>query len=179
MHPKYVQTLCKTNGDKFIIVGGNKEKEISKSADSRFIFTGKVPDIKPYISKMDVFGYLLNPKHFGTAEQAIQEAFACGVVPVVLNNKCEKSLIIHNETGLIAKNLEEYVKYINLLKEDSALFQKLRENGKKYAREHFSLENLNNSWNKVFDDLMKVQKTKKVWRTSRKIQNSYDVFLEA
>lgn len=179
MHPKYVETLSKTKADKFVILGGNQEKEISVGADSRFIFKGKVSDIKPYISKMDVFGYLLNPKHFGTAEQAIQEALAVGVVPVVLNNKCEKSLIIHNETGLIAKNLEEYVKYINLLKEDSALLQKLRENGKKYAREHFSLENLNNSWNKVFYDLMKVQKTKKVWKSSRKIQNSYDIFLES
>lgn len=179
MHPKYVQTLSKTNADKFIIVGGNKEKEISKSADSRFIFTGKVPDIKPYISKMDVFGYLLNPKHFGTAEQVLQEALACGVVPVVLNNKCEKSLIIHNETGLVANDLDEYVKYINLLKEDKKTFIRLKENGKKYALEHFSIENLNNSWNKVFDDLMKVQKTKKVWKSSRKIQNSYDIFLES
>jgi len=179
MHPKYVETLSKTNADKFIILGGNQEKEISSGADPRFEFMGKVDDIKPYISKMDVFGYLLNPKHFGTAEQAIQEALAVGVVPVVLNNKCEKSLVKHMETGLVANNLEEYVKYIDLLKKDKTLFNKLRENGKKYALAHFSLNNLNNSWNKVFDEVITYSKTPKKWNTTRKINSSYDIFLES
>lgn len=179
MHPKYVETLSKTTADKFIILGGNQEKEISKNADKRFHFLGKVSDIIPYLQKMDILGYLLNPKHFGTAEQVIQEAMAVGVVPVVLNNKCEKSLVIHNETGLIANNLEEYIEYINKLKNNKNLLEKLKLNGKNYAKNNFSLNKLNKIWHETFDDILKNKKTIKSWQSSRKIKSSYDIFLES
>lgn len=179
MHPKYIETLSKTNTDKFIIVGGDNEKLISQEADSRFIFTGKVADIRPYLSQMDVFAYLLNPKHFGTAEQVLQEALAAGVVPVVLNNKCEQSIVTHNKTGLVAQNLEEYISYINLLNDNKILRKTLSQNAKKYAAEFFKLDKLIEQWNSEFIQVMKKPKTVKKWTTTKNELTSYDIFLES
>ncbi len=178
MHPKYVETLSKTNADRIIVLGGNQEKEISKNADERFEFMGKVSNIIPYLQQMDVFGYLLNPKHFGTAEQVIQEAMSVGIVPVVLNNKCEQSLIVHNENGLIANNLDEYVEYINILKSDKDLYNKLSKNAKDFANANYSLGKLFEQWEKEFNEILNVEKTSKKWEAIDDL-TSFKIFLES
>lgn len=181
MHPQYIEVLSKTSSDKFIIVGGGNYERICKScSDNRFQFVGKVSDVKKYLSQMDVFGYLLNPAHFGTAEQVLQEALACGVVPVVLNNKCEANLIKHMRTGLVANNLSEYIAYIDLLKTDIDLRKKLSKNGIEYAKKTFSTNSLIYEWNTVFNDMIVLPKTRKKWEyvSSTEI-SSYDIFLES
>ena len=179
MHPDYIKVHKKIEADRFIIVGGNNEKEISKNTDSRFEFIGKVQNIKPYLAQMDIFAYLLNPKHFGTAEQVLQEAMAAGVVPVVLNNPCEASLVKHDETGFIAKNINEYIKYIELLKNDKITRARLSDNAKIYAKEMFSIENLISKWNQVIDDTLTLNKTEKLWEIENIYITPFDVFLES
>lgn len=179
MHPKYINTLSKTNAERIFITGGDNEKQICKNADERFEVTGKLSDIKPVLEQTDVFAYLLNPSHYGTAEQVLQEAMSAGIPPVVLNNPCEASLVKHLETGLVAKDLEEYINYINLLKEDIDLRNKLGNNAKKYAEENFSLENLTYKWNKIFDEILKQEKTTRSWKTDKIALTSYDIFLES
>lgn len=181
MHPQYIEVLSKTAADKFIIVGGGDYERICEScSDNRFQFVGKVSDVKKYLSQMDVFGYLLNPTHFGTAEQVLQEALACGVVPVVLNNKCEANLIKHMQTGLVANNLNEYITYIDLLKIDVDLRKKLSKNGIEYAKKIFSTNNLIYEWDTVFSKMIVLPKTEKKWDygDNREIA-SYDIFLES
>ena len=178
MHPNYISTITKTNADKIFVVGDGSDKESFLNCDSRFNITGKLSDVKPMFSKMDVFAYMLNPNHYGTGEQVLQEAMASGVVPVVMNNSCECSLVEHNKTGLIASNVQEYIDFINMLKYDVELRDKLSNNAKKYAAENFSITKLVNDWNSIFTDVLSIPKSKKIWKTERKIQSSYDVFLE-
>ena len=179
MHPDYVKTITKTNADKIIVAGGDNEKEIFKNADRRFDILGKINDITPVLEQTDVFAYLLNPNHYGTAEQVLQEVMTSGIVPVVLNNPCEASLVKHFETGLIANNLDEYVEYINRLKNDVELRTKLSENAKEYAKNEFSLKHLTNEWQNLFDEVLKSDKTEKIWKTSNPNLTSYDIFLES
>ena len=179
MNPDYVETLSKTNADKILIAGGDNEKEIFKNADSRFIILGKISDITPVLEETDVFAYLLNPNHYGTAEQVLQEAMSAGIVPVVLNNPCEASLVKHLETGLVANNLDEYVEYINLLKTDIKLRNKLSQNAKEYALVHFSLKNLIDEWQNLFNEVLKTDKTEKLWKNTNKNLTSFDIFLES
>ena len=181
MHPDFIATSKKINIPevKFIIVGGDNEKEISKNANDKFEFVGKISDIKPYLEQFDVFGYPLHPEHFGTAEQVLQEAMASGIVPVVLNNPTEKTLVKHMENGLVANNLDEYVKYVELLYNDKILRQKLSQNARKYAKEIFSLENLTNQWNKVFDEVLNFPKTIKKWDIKNNNPSYFEVFLES
>jgi L-malate glycosyltransferase len=109
----------------------------------------------------------------------LQEAMASGIVPVVLNNPTEKTLVKHMENGLVANDLDEYVKYIELLYNDKILRQKLSKNAKKYAKEIFSLENLTNQWNKVFDEVLNFPKTIKKWDIKNNNPSYFEVFLES
>ena len=179
MHPEFVSVLSKTNADNIIVTGGDKEKEIAKGADSRFVFTGKVVNPEEIYSQLDVFTYLLNPNHYGTAEQVIQEALACGLPIVVLNNECEKSLVVHNQTGLIANDLNEFVEYVNKLKTDLPLRERLSGNARKYAMENFSLKHLAEEWNGVFEKIIQKAKTPKHWEKDKPQYDSFDVFLES
>lgn len=63
---------------------------------------------EPY-EQMDVFGYPLNPRHFGTGEQAVREAMFVGLPIVAFDNLCEKEIIQNGVTGLLVKDTEEYI----------------------------------------------------------------------
>ncbi len=179
MHSDYVETLSKTSADKILVVGGDNEKEIAKSADCRFTFTGKVSDIRPYLAQMDIFAYLLNPEHFGTAEQVLQEAMSFGAVPVVLNNKCESSIVEHEKTGLIARNLDEYIFYVERLKNDINLRAKLSQQAKAYAKSNFSLNTFIDRWDTLFNEIMKSDKKSKKWNIHKEKISSFDIFAES
>lgn len=182
MHPDFLE-ICREidiPDVKFIVCGGAQHKTIEQQAHGLNIeFTGQVANIAGYLAEFDVFGYPLAPYHYGTCDQVLQEAMAAGVVPVVLNNRMENYIIKHNETGLVANSLDEYVEYIHLLYENQELRKKLSENARKYAQERFSLENLNKEWNKIFAELMYIPKTIKKWNINKKNISHYDVFLES
>lgn len=180
MHPRYVEIhkQIRIKDAKFIIVGGDNEKEISQTADIRFEFTGKVTNICPYLEQFDVFGYLLNEKHYGTAEQVLQEAMAAGVVPVVLNNPSESLLVKHGETGLVGKDVAEYQKYIELLYTDRALKEQLSKNARKYALEVFSLETMTLKWNEIYQEMLNTPKKEREYSKFPHIK-PIDVFLES
>lgn len=185
MHPDFLQ-ICKNNKileAKFIVVGGDKELELEEEAKKLGIsaeleITGKVSDITPYLSKFDVFAYPLNPNHYGTAEQVLQEAMAAGVAPVVMNNPAESYLVQHLKTGLVANNIDEFCEYILLLYTNNELRQQISDNCKKYARENFSLENLSKQWKILFDEILTTSKKQKKY--SEKSNYSYfEIFLES
>ena len=64
-------------------------------------FLGYRNDVASELAQLDVLIYLLNPCHYGTAENTLLEAMAMGVVPVVLDNPAERHLVRHGETGLV------------------------------------------------------------------------------
>ena len=179
MHPDYIETVSKTEADKIYITGGGKNSIDFENLSERFVVTGKVNNVAEILSKLDVFAYMLNPNHYGTGEQVIQEAMASGVVPVVMNNPCEMSLVKHLETGLIAKSAKEFIDYVNLLKNDTFLREKLSKNAREYARKNFSVKNLTEMWRKIFDEVMEYPKTSKKWFTDKSNFTSYDIFLES
>ncbi len=180
MHPEYVPVLSAVQGVEYIIVGGDNHAEIAKTAPDTFVFTGKVSDVRPYLAQMDIFAYLLNPIHFGTAEQVLQEAMAAGVVPVVLHNKCEASIVQHGKTGLVAENLQQYADYVALLRDDVALRQRLSQQAQAFAFETFSLEKFVAAWHVVFMDVMHKSSTVKQWPLlAQKPLGTYAIFLES
>ena len=179
MHPHYIAASKKIEADHFLIVGGNDEVNIAKEADERFIFTGKVLDIRPYLAKMDVFGYMLNEKHFGTCEQVLQEAMAAGVPAVVMNNPCECSIIKDGITGLIANTEDEYIKLIIKLKKDKVLYEEIARNAQEYAKTNFSLEYMIKLWHSIFENILKKEKRQHVWAMSKDTVDSFELFCES
>ena len=179
MHPNYAETMLRTDADKIYVVGGGSSLKDFDKNNNRFNITGKIDNVGEILKKLDVFAYLLNSNHYGTAEQVLQEAMSAGVVPVVLNNPCEASLVKHMETGLVAKNLDEYVYYINLLKEDFDLRHRLEANARIYAKEKFSLKSLTEQWNNIFNEILQIPKSEKKWDIKKDSVTSYDIFLES
>ena len=185
LHPAFLQICSKIDipSAKFIVIGGDKDKKIKKqyenlNIDKQILFTGKIQDITDYLTLFDVFGYPLNPNHYGTAEQVLQEAMAAGVVPVVLANKVEKSIIKHFETGLIANSLEEYVKYIKKLYYEPELKIELSKKCKEYAKRNFSIKKLSEEWDKIFTEVLGYNK--KIHKYSTKMNwEAYEIFLES
>lgn len=174
------------NSIQFIVCGGEKEKyieqeAIAKNINKKFKFTGKVNDIKKYLSVFDVFGYPLSAHHYGTCDQALAEAMACGVVPVVFNNPMENNMIEHNKTGLIVKTKTEYKKAIKKLYKDKHLRNKLSNNAQKEAFKRFSLKNMTIQWEETFKQTLSIKKTPKKWEGNYQgINCTYlQIFLES
>ncbi len=162
--------ICEQLGDEceFVFCGGDGHLALAQACKDRgmddFVtFYGVVDDITPFLVQFDVFGYPLNPYHFGTCDQSLAEAMACGIPPVVLSNPMEQSIVSHQETGLVAKDVTEYVEYIRLLKSDAHLRGTLGAAAKRYARTAFSLDETISKWEAIFDRVVDQQKHRRVW----------------
>jgi len=173
LHPDFLQICAKIDipGVKFIVCGGSKEAIIKQEAEDlgiadKFNFTGEVSDIKKYLSIFDVFGYPLSPNHYGTCDQVLAESMAAGVVPVVLDNPMEKNMIKDEITGLVAKDATAYVEAIVNLYKNNDLLLKLSNNAREYAKKVFSVENMAEDWQKLFLEVLTLQKSIKKWPIS-------------
>lgn len=170
----------------FIVCGGDDEKNIKKYSklkgiEDKFDFLGKVTDIGKYLAIFDVFGYPLSPYHYGTCDQVLAEAMACGVVPVVFDNPMEKYMVKNGKTGIVVKDKAEYKKAVERLYSNSNLRNKLANNAKKEAFQRFSLDKMINEWENIFDDCLKVRKTEKMWSGKYKGMTStpFQIFIES
>ena len=188
LHPNFLDICNKVNipDVKFIVCGGQNEKEIKKEAEKmgiaeKFNFTGPVSDITKYLSTFDIFGYPLAPYHYGTCDQTLQESMAAGVVPVVLANPMESYMVKDGVTGIVAKDKDEYARALKDLYRDSEGRNFLSKDAKKYALETFSLGKMVNEWDKIFNEALTFPKTIKKWEIDKGSSEitAKDVFLEA
>ena len=188
LHPDFLEMSASVDLDdvKFIVVGGGNEKEIqaeaiSKGCGDKFQFMGFVDDIKQHLALFDVFGYPLAPYHYGTCDQVLAEAMACGIVPVVMANKMEQSMVVDGVTGLIATDNKSYADAIKRLHDDPALRKLLSENTKRIAKASFSLEKMSTEWAVVFNECLAIEKRKRKWsgKYNGKDVSPSEVFLES
>ncbi len=188
LHPDFLN-ICrkiKIPGAKFIVCGGSSEKEIKKEAEKmgiaqKFVFTGQISDITKYLSLFDVFGYPLAPHHYGVCDQALQEAMASGIVPVVLANPMEKYMVKNGKIGIVAKNEDYYIKAVERLYKNKVLKSSLSQNARKHAIKTFSLNKMARDWETIFSELLAMPKTAKTWEITAKSSkiSAADVFLES
>lgn len=188
MHPDFLDICARINvpGIKFIVCGGSKEKEIHNEAEmlglnSKVRFTGLVSDITPYLSEFDVFGYPLAPYHYGTCDQALAESMAAGIVPVVIANRMEKSMVKDGITGIVTENENEYITAIEELSVNKELKNRLSNNAKEYAIKTFSLDSIKQEWEKVFEEALTFSKSSKKWNINKEVSelSPMDIFLES
>ncbi|WP_067735608.1 glycosyltransferase [Novosphingobium naphthalenivorans] len=64
-------------------------------------FHGHADDPEAALRQTGIFLYLLQPHHFGTAENALIEAMALGCVPLVFGNPAERAIVEHGRTGFV------------------------------------------------------------------------------
>lgn len=126
LHPDFIDFCAAVNmpDTRFMLVGApSTRNELLCAAEKHGItgqlqFCGQLPDVAPALAQMDVFGYLLNPQHFGATENALLEAMAAGLPVVALDQCVERSIIRDGKTGLLVHSPEEYGNAVRYLREN-------------------------------------------------------------
>ncbi|GHV33716.1 hypothetical protein FACS1894187_02760 [Synergistales bacterium] len=185
MHPDFLKMCASIHipNVKFIVISNDSQETLKRAASEtgmadKFYFAGKVADVWPWLEVFDVFGYPLNPNHYGTAEQVLQEAMAAGVVPVVLDNRAERGVL--GECGVIAKDTDDYARKIEALYNDDEARIALGEKAREYALSKFTSGALFSAWDAVLADVVTAEKHPRHWVSDRAEPLShYEIFLES
>lgn len=167
MHPDFVR-YCRQIADipnlYFTMVGDKTNQvQILQAAkelgiERQFHFIDYVDDVSQEFSKMDVFGYLLNPSHFGTTENVLLEAMAARVPVICLEQGTEKYLIQDRVTGLLVRNEKEYGEAVRFLYEHPEERQRLGRNARKMVLDKFSVKNTVGNLERIYEETLEKEK---------------------
>lgn len=126
----------------FLIVGEGNEREWLEKNMTRAEFTGFLDGEKlsEAYANMDVFVFPSETDAFGNVAQ---EANASGVPSIVTNQGGPKFIIKHNESGFIAKNFEDFVKYSLRLMNNPEKLETMKKQSRASA--------MSSSWDSVFE----------------------------
>ena len=174
----------KAENTNFIVCSGDSQEEIKKEAENikfanKFSFLGRVPDLKDYLSVADVFSYFLQPLHFGSSEQSLTEAMLSQVTPVVFNNPTESYIVEDGVSGIVVKNKEGAVQGIEFLLQNPIKRKEMGMCAKLRAKELASVEKNAHLWDRVFEKVIVMQKTKKRWGIESNLINGHYLFVES
>lgn len=131
---------------KFSIIGEGNEREWleknMKTAEMPGFFKGE--KLSEAYANMDVFVFPSETETFGNV---VQEAIASGVPAIVTNQGGPKFIVRHDETGFVAENLEDFVKYSLVLMDNPEKLLKMKKEARRFA--------LSRSWDSVFEQVYK------------------------
>ena len=168
LHEEYInicnKLLTRNNNIHFLFASNDSNDHLLAAADNlnisdKFSFHTKIPDIIPILEISDIFGYPLRSDHFGTGEQVILEAIGAGIPPVVFDNPAERYLIQDGKTGVVARNIEEYVNAINFLIEHPNFRKKLGMQAKKFAELNFAESKTLSAFHALYDQVIELPKS--------------------
>ena len=170
MHPNFISMCSKIDipDVKFIVCGEGKIDLLKKQAEElgiahKFEFTGFINDITQYLEIFDIFGYPLNKTHYGTCDQVLSEAMACGIVPIVFNNDMEKYMIQDEENGIIVNSENEYIQTIMNLYHKKEIRKKLEKEAKKKALQTYCIDYTIQQWENIYKKIILKPKSIKCW----------------
>lgn len=147
LHPQLMDYLAAVDLPEFrlLMVGDpstGKELQIQAEQlgiDNRIELCGYRTNIAETLAGFDVFVYLLNPLHYGTTENALLEAMAMGVVPIVMDNPAERQLVRHGETGLRITNPQQLNDALRWLEQNPESYLRLAKTASTEVRHRFSI----------------------------------------
>ncbi len=150
LHPQYVQFLSAVRlpGFRVKIIGDETNRAIleQQCADAGrpglLDFRGYTDDIARELSSLNVITHILNPEHYGTTENALLEAMAMGIVPVVLDNPAERHIIDHLVTGLVVHSPREFGEAFAWLSDHPDDLRRIGRNAAKYVRRKFAVSRM-------------------------------------
>ena len=113
LSPLLFDVIDAANLDRPVAIWGGVEPEGAVLLRARCMqrpdavrFQGHAADPATALRNIGIFLYLLQPRHFGTAENALVEAMSLGCVPLVLDNPAERAIVEHGVTGFIEPDIE-------------------------------------------------------------------------
>lgn len=129
---------------KFLIVGEGNEREWLEKNLQQAELTGFLDGkrLAEAYANMDVFVF---PSESDTFGNVIQEANASGVPAIVTNQGGPKFIVRHDETGFIAENFDDFIKFSLSLMNDAEKLAKMKGAAREFA--------LSRSWDAVFESV--------------------------
>ncbi|UQZ91338.1 hypothetical protein C4J81_18750 (plasmid) [Deltaproteobacteria bacterium Smac51] len=184
MHPDFID-LCLSAGlpeAVFAVAGGPEHEALRRETERRgvarrFEILGPVDDPQTFLSTLDVFGYPLNPDHYGTGEQVLIEAQAAGVPPVVLAGGAEEYVVEHGATGLAAPLAADYGPCLKQLHDEPEMRLKLSRQAAARAGERFGLEAFIEKFEALLAELMAFPKAARRWPGLSAPPRPWEMFL--
>lgn len=166
LHPDYIDFLASVTIDDFkvsLIGDATNQHALQQQATSLnkpelLNFVGYIEDVPSALSKINVLAYLQNPTHYGTNENALLEAMAMGIVPVVLNNPAECEVVEHGVTGLVVDSIEAFSEAIEWLHQHPQQRTKLGFQAAKAVKERHTKNTMKNLFSKHYRAVMQHQK---------------------
>lgn len=146
LHPQFIEWLVDIPKSMLPVemLGNGRDMNSIKNTCEKlgrndiFNFNGHVENIYEKLDEIDVLIYLLNPKHYGTAENALIESMAMGVVPIVVNNPAESYIVDDEITGFIVRDKEEFQVALNKLMTDHVLRKNISTNAHNKIRSKYT-----------------------------------------
>lgn len=154
---EYCKAISDIPGIRFTMIGRIPEPNlVMRDAEragiaDKFTFKGWVPDLPKELAQMDVLGYLLNPHHFGTTENAMLEAMSMGIPPVCIDQCAEKHLISHGETGYLVRCKDDYRQALRNLHAHRDVREAVGRNARRFVLGELQIDNTVSKLDKVYD----------------------------
>ena len=165
IHKSFISMSAAINipNSKFIICGeGHDRKKIQKESKrylkSKFKFVGFVENVKKILESLDIFGYPLNPTHFGSGEQAIIEAMHAGLPVVAFSNPAEKEIIKNKENGILVNSENEYLESMKFLYNNPSERKRIGDNARKHIISELSPKKCFKKLDSIYSKTMKLNK---------------------
>ncbi|MHB8863909.1 MAG: glycosyltransferase family 4 protein [Pirellulaceae bacterium] len=168
LHPEFVEFCAETVNRiphaRFVLVGDtDNQRAIAHEASKRGIaqhleFAGYSENVNAELLRFDVFGYPLNPYHFGATENSLLEAMAAGLPVIALNQCAEKYILTHNESGYLADHKQHYAQIMQYLCDNPSERIRVGRNAAQRIREEFSLESNVRRFQQACDEVLQMRK---------------------
>lgn len=126
--------------------------EISRQGLLRFY--GYASDVPAVLSQLGVFAYILNPFHYGTAENSLIEAMAMGVVPIVLNNPCETAIVKNGSTGTVIHSKAGFAVAVESLHQSPETMRCMADAAIEDVRTRFTFSRASDLFHEKYEGLM-------------------------
>jgi len=147
LHPSYVDFLTAVDIPGFTVrmIGDVTNRQVLEERcrqagrPGMLDFAGYTTDVARELAGINVSPYLLNPRHYGTSENALLEAMAMGVVPIVLDNPAERCLVTDRDTGLIVRTPAELGEAVAWLARNADERRRLSRRASAAVRDRFSV----------------------------------------
>ena len=148
LHPAFLDFVDSINDPsiKIDLIGDDAPgRALMAAAEKRdladkLLLCGYRTNVADILSQLDILAYVLNPRHYGTTENALLEAMALGVVPVVLNNPAECCLVDHNRTGMIIESPTDFGETIDFLSKNPLTRLSMSTEAARTVRERFAID---------------------------------------
>jgi len=166
LHPQYVDYLAAVDEPDLTVrlIGDLTNREILEEHAARigrvgmFEFSGYTTDIAAELKTINVLAYLLNPEHYGTTENALLEAMAVGIVPIVLDNPAERRIIENHRTGLVVSTPGEFAEAVKWLSQNPLERHTIGQQAAATVRSRFAVGKMVSSLNGHYQQLVQLKK---------------------